>query len=162
MADEKKTIEPLTPPPKPREAGNTPERLHHLEQLVATQGQRIQFLEEANRDLMLTVREEAMRLLGTAFGTLGEQMLIGAVARHKYTVQECGEAHPINEQTFYARQLTEGQWAYHVMQPSANGELATEVVLERLAEPMANAVREFISKLPAETPSVAFNVYRAS
>lgn len=159
MADEKKPIEPLAPPPRP-EAGNTPERLHYLEKQVATQAKRIEFLENANRDLILNVREEAMRLLGTAFGTLGEQLLVGAVARHKYKAEECNAERPINEQTFYARQITPGQWAYHVMQPSANGDVATEVVLERLASPMAVAVQEFISKLPADTPSVAFNVYR--
>ncbi|MNF23933.1 hypothetical protein D3C81_199730 [compost metagenome] len=155
MADEKEVVEGVAEAAVP-EAGNTAERLFALEQKIGLLQERVKFLEEHNAQVQLNVREEAMRLLGMTFATMGENLLTSAAARYKYTVCQVGEQHPINDQTFYATR--EGaKWAYHILE---KGEIKPFEV-SGMVEPMRKAVLEFMMTLPPELASVAFNAYRA-
>jgi hypothetical protein len=161
MADDKEVevVEGVTEAESPpeREAGNTPERLYQLERQIGGLTERVKFLEEHNTQLLLNVREEAMRLLGMTFATMGENLLTSAVARHKYTAHVIdGKDHVANDQTFYATR--EGtKWSYHILK----GEEITPFELSGVTEPMRKAMLELMMATPPETKSLAFNVYRA-
>jgi hypothetical protein len=161
MADEaNKEIAALEAPVE-RPAGNTAERLFRLEQMNGALQKRIEFLEENQTKNPLLIREEAMRLLGLTFCSIGEQLLTGATSCHTYKAVVVSDEQPINDQSFYARRVdptNPGLWAYHVLQ----GGQAVDVILERLAEPMRVAIKTLVASIPADVESVAFNVYKAS
>lgn len=146
----------------PRETGNTPDRLFRLEQQLGMFGQRIQHLEEENAHLKQTIREESMRILGMAFASIGEQMIIGATAGHKFQAVECDDAHPINDETFYVRRISPEELRVHVMRKDVQSgkEVTVDVEVSKLPAGMAKAITEFLAKVPADVPSLAFNVYR--
>lgn len=155
------TAEPLAPPPAERPSGNTAERLFRLEQTNGALQKRIEFLEESQAKTSLLIREEAMRLLGMTFCSIGEQLLTATASAHTYKAEVVSDERPINDQSFYARRVdptNPGLWAYHILQ----GGQAVDVILERLAEPMRRAIQALIATVPVDVASVAFNLYKAS
>lgn len=165
MADEKQQapVPPLEALGKlPREPGNTPDRLFRLEQQLGMVQQRVQHLEDENAHLKQTVREESMRILGMAFASIGEQMIIGATAGHKFQAVECDDKHPINDETFYVRRVSDTELRVHVLRKDVQSgkEITVDVEVPKLPAGMAKAITEFLAKVPADVPSLAFNVYR--
>lgn len=160
MADDKQEVQPLAQPP--REAGNTPDRLHRLEQQLGMVQERVKFLEGENAHLKQNIREESMRILGMAFASIGEQMIIGATAGHRFSVHECDDQHPINDETFFVRRTAPDELRVHIMRKDINtqAEVAVDVDVPKLPAGMAKAITEFLATVPADVESLAFNVYR--
>jgi len=147
--------------PQPTPTG-TDDRLLRLEELAAVQGQRIEQLEQLNADLKQLIRNEAMRLLGMTLGTVGEQLLLGATAKHTYMVQECNDEHPINSDTFYARRVGT-EWLTHMVREDHETHTQHNVAVEltKLPPNMATQIKSFLAALPAGVSALAFNVYRS-
>jgi hypothetical protein len=164
MADEAvKDVAPVEPAAAKQEGmpGNFAERLFRLENINNGLAKRVEFLEDANTKLQTQIREEAMRLLGMSFCSIGEQMLTAATSMHTFKAEVVSDERPVNDQTFYARRVDPSNpklWAYHVLQ----GGQAVDVILERLAAPMNAAIQQLIATIPVETASVAFNVYKVA